>query len=446
MATDSDGAITQYEWTADGGTFPNGTATEIVPAPGNTIIWSSPATPGLYNITVKVYDSGGPFGGSATATEYLTILVDGENSSPVITSLIPEADSVFVGASIFVVASATDPDGDPLSYQWSATGGTISGDNDIDPEAIIWTAPQTGGDYTITVTVTDGRGGQGSQGVSVAVTVAREAGFIRTPFANPVRIASDSAGQIYVSDTHKNRILVYDQVGDFVREINGLNKPLAVAVSPNGNLYVGEDGLDQVSIFTTSGLPLGALNGQPVQMPNSIDIDTVLGTIFVVDTKAAQVLVFSAAGAFQHSIDGSSAVAGGFVFPAGVAVDAATQTLYVTDGGKYKVYAFGYAGNFKFSFGSMGRGAGKFSRPQGVTVDSLGRVFAVDAYQSYVQVFDTTGQFLASVGTFGTAKGELSVPLDVYVDQFNRLLVTSNDNSRVEVYGLDDDTIPLPKF
>ena len=445
IASDPDGEITQYEWTADGGAFPNGTLTEIVPAPENTIEWSAPTQSGYYNITITVYDNGGPFGGgSATATDYLTILVDGENNSPIITSLIPEADSVFVGDSIFVIASATDQDGDPLTFQWSASGGTISGDDDVDPEAIIWTAPSTGGAHTITVTVSDGRGGQSSQGVGVNATVAIDAGFIRTPSANPVRIASDSFGQIYVTDTHKDRILVYDQVGTFVRQIDGLSAPLGLAITPDGRIYVGEDGSDQVSIYSTSGPLLGVLDGPPVQMPNSIDIDPVAGKIFVADSKAAMVLVYDINGIFQYSIDGSTAGDGAFIFPVGVAVDPAAQTLYVMDRGTYKVYGFDYMGNYLTSFGSVGRGDGRFSRPQGLTIDGDGRVFATDAFQSYVQVFDSAGQFLASIGSFGTAKGQLSVPLDVHVDQFNRLLVTSNNNSRVEVYGLSDGIIPLP--
>jgi len=445
IASDSDGEITQYEWTADAGTFQNGTATQIVPAPVNTIVWTAPAESGYSNITVTVYDSGGSFGGPpAIATQYLTILVDGGNNAPIITSLVPESDLVFLGASIFVTASAMDSDGDPLEFQWSASGGTITGDNDSDPEAIIWTAPQSGGDLTITVTVTDGHGGQSAKSVAVTAGIASEGGYIRTLAANPVRITTDDSGQIYVSDTSKDRILVYNEYGDFVREIGGLDAPLGLAAGASGKLYVGEDDSDKVSIYSSSGAFISAFSGPAVEMPNYIDVDSALDKVFVVDSRAAKVLVYNTSGAFQYAIDGSSAIPTGFIFPVGVAVDAATQTIYVTDAGSYQVHGFDYAGNSRINFGVAGRGNGKFTRPQGVAVDTHDHIFAVDSYQSCVQVFNSSGQFVATVGSFGEGLGELSVPLSACVDKFDRLLVTSNDNSRIEVYNLTDGIIPLP--
>jgi sugar lactone lactonase YvrE len=380
----------------------------------------------------------------ATATEYVSIFVDGQNNSPIITSLVPEADSVLFGDSIFIVASATDPDSDPLTYQWNASRGTITGDSDADPEAITWTAPSYGADCTITVTVTDGQGGQAMQSIVVSSGVAYDVGYIRTWGANPVRVATDSLGQIYLSDTTKDRILIYNEFGDFIGGIYGLDNPLGIAIGPSGRIYVGEDGSDSVSIYNASGTFLGIFTGPAVQMPNSIDVDIALNSVFVTDSQGGLVLVYDTNGAFRYSIDGTAAVAGGFIFPVGVAVDGATQTIYVTDGGTYEVHGLDYVGNSRVNMGGMGRGDGLFARIQGVDVDANGRIFAVDSWQSCVQVFDETGAFLAVVGSFGSGRGELSIPMDAHIDQFDRLLVTSNDNSRVEVYSLTDGIIPLP--
>ena len=445
IASDPDGAITYYEWWADGGAFPNGTTSQTLTAPTNTIEWSAPAETGYYNIAVTVYDDGGgPETQPATAIEYLAIYVDGQNNSPTITSLIPEADSVLLGTSIFVTVSAIDPDSNPLSYTWSASGGTITGDNDVDPETIIWTAPLSVRDCTITATVTDGRGGQAQQSVVVTAGIAYEVGYIRTAGANPVRITTDTLGHIYVSDTGRDRILIYDEFGDYIGGIFRLGGPLGLAAGPGGRLYIGEDDSDRVSIYNTSGTLLGTFGGPTVEMPNSIDVDAALDRVFVVDSAGALVLVYDTNGIFQYSIDGSAAVAGGFIFPVGVSVDAATSTIYVTDAGTYQVHGLDYAGNSRVNFGGMGNGAGLFTRPQGVGVDGEGRIFAVDSYQSRVQVFDSTGTYLATVGSFGSDNGELSIPMDAHIDRFDRLLVTSNDNSRIEVFSLTDRAIPLP--
>jgi hypothetical protein len=48
-----------------------------------------------------------------------------------------------------------DPDGDKLTYLWRATGGKITGEG----STVGWTSPGVSGDYTLTVVVSDGRGG-----------------------------------------------------------------------------------------------------------------------------------------------------------------------------------------------------------------------------------------------------------------------------------------------
>jgi len=76
------------------------------------------------------------------------------NRRPVITSLEAEADWIAPLDSLQVTCTASDLDDDELSYEWSTTGGNITGTG---PEAI-WTAPEEVGMYDITVVVDDGQG------------------------------------------------------------------------------------------------------------------------------------------------------------------------------------------------------------------------------------------------------------------------------------------------
>lgn len=53
-----------------------------------------------------------------------------------------------------------------LNYEWSATGGQIQGKGDI----VAWTAPDTTGEYTITVVVSNNKGGKATSSVTILVT------------------------------------------------------------------------------------------------------------------------------------------------------------------------------------------------------------------------------------------------------------------------------------
>jgi len=70
---------------------------------------------------------------------------------PHITSLEAEAEWVAPLDGLQVTCNASDRDGDELSYEWSTTGGSITGTG----SEVIWTAPEEAGMYGITVVVED---------------------------------------------------------------------------------------------------------------------------------------------------------------------------------------------------------------------------------------------------------------------------------------------------
>jgi hypothetical protein len=88
------------------------------------------------------------------------------NHPPVIDSLTTEPQKVKKAMTSTIKCLASDPDGDELSYTWSANGGNISGEGSV----VTWVAPNTFGTYTIIVTVTDGRGGETTKSIDIVVT------------------------------------------------------------------------------------------------------------------------------------------------------------------------------------------------------------------------------------------------------------------------------------
>jgi outer membrane protein OmpA-like peptidoglycan-associated protein len=75
--------------------------------------------------------------------------------------------SVQVGQTSTVTADAQDPDGDPLTYQWTTATGTLTSPT---ARQSPWTAPNQPGAVPVTVTVNDGRGGTASDTVTIQVT------------------------------------------------------------------------------------------------------------------------------------------------------------------------------------------------------------------------------------------------------------------------------------
>lgn len=77
-----------------------------------------------------------------------------------------EPCTVEVGKTSSVTAVAQDPDGDTLTYRWTAPSGTLQ--NPADRQTI-WTAPQQEGPVQLTVTVDDGKGGTASANTTIQV-------------------------------------------------------------------------------------------------------------------------------------------------------------------------------------------------------------------------------------------------------------------------------------
>jgi outer membrane protein OmpA-like peptidoglycan-associated protein len=77
-----------------------------------------------------------------------------------------EPCTVQVGQTSTLTADAQDPDGDQLTYRWTAPAGSFQ--NPADRQTV-WTAPQQEGPVQATVTVNDGRGGTASSQVTIQV-------------------------------------------------------------------------------------------------------------------------------------------------------------------------------------------------------------------------------------------------------------------------------------
>jgi hypothetical protein len=87
------------------------------------------------------------------------------NNPPAITDLHADTMIVQPPGTSNIICTATDPDGDHLTYRWTTSGGTVDGSG----ASATWTAPVSPGSYLITVVVSDGKDGATSRDITLTV-------------------------------------------------------------------------------------------------------------------------------------------------------------------------------------------------------------------------------------------------------------------------------------
>lgn len=264
-------------------------------------------------------------------------------------------------------------------------------------------------------------------------------------FREPVRLATDAAGRLYVTDPRLGAITVRDESGKFLAIKRGFDQPLGVAVDTSGRIFVCEAGKGRVSIFTPGWIPAGAL-GQgdgEFRMPNHILI-TPDGLVYVVDSLANQVKVYGPGNQLVRQIGTPGLQAGQFNFPTGIAI-APSGEIFVSDQGNERIQVFDANGAFLRKFGGLIGMMGTnttFGRIQGLLADAHGRIYLADSFRGVVVVVNSTGTLLGNLGAFGSGPGQLTGPASLVIDRNNRLIVAAPGNTRVELYGLDTYTDP----
>jgi len=152
-ASDPDNDPLTYGYSATGGT---------VEGTGVDARWSSGSvSPGSYTVNVKVDDGRG-----GTASCSADIKVEEKPNHPPTASLSIERNSLLPGEKTGVTCNGSDPDNDPLTYSYTATGGQITGTGSNVQFDSTGLQP---GNYTVKCTVNDGRGGAADSSGSLEV-------------------------------------------------------------------------------------------------------------------------------------------------------------------------------------------------------------------------------------------------------------------------------------
>jgi len=168
VAKDEDGDILFYTWSADKGAFEGS---------GKNILWTAPDVPGDCIITSTVTDGkGGEIESHTTITVasmtkinrppiIRSILVTPRGKQSVDVTLASQALRIRRWDVVDIKCIAIEPDGEEMSFVWTATAGKLSGEGDM----IEYIASE-GKDQVITVTVMDSAGYSTSSEILLSIS------------------------------------------------------------------------------------------------------------------------------------------------------------------------------------------------------------------------------------------------------------------------------------
>jgi len=244
-------------------------------------------------------------------------------------------------------------------------------------------------------------------------------------------------GIIYVADPGAKGVHRFDPVAERYDLIvaqgdAALPSPVALARGNDGEIYVTDSELAQVLVIRPGAKAAVPLALPQMAQPTGIAFDPKSGRLYVVDTAAHRVNVFSRDGTLQSSFGRRGAGDGEFNYPTLLWRDSGGQ-IYVTDSLNFRIQIFDAQGQFLKQFGQLGDGTGDNIRQKGVATDSYGHIYVVDALFNALQIFDQSGRLLLSLGSLGSERGEFWLPIGIFIGEEDLIYIADSYNQRIQI-------------
>ena len=224
---------------------------------------------------------------------------------------------------------------------------------------------------------------------------------------------------------------------------DNLHFPGGVAVDAAGNVYVSDTHNNRIQKFTSRGAYLSkwgtrGTNAGCFDYPQGLATDN-SGNVYVADTHNNRVQKFTATGAFLNQWGELGSGVGEFDSPYSVAVDSAGN-VYVADAHNDRIQKFNSDGAYLSEFGSTGAEAGQLDQPKSVAIDLGGNIYVADAdgnsHNNRVQLFASDGTILSQWGSLGSGPGQFNFAARVAVDRTGlKIYVCDASNDRVQLFG-----------
>ncbi|KAB0664481.1 hypothetical protein F6V25_13160 [Oryzomonas japonica] len=236
-----------------------------------------------------------------------------------------------------------------------------------------------------------------------------------------------SKGKIYVCDTSGGQLVIIDPVNkkfDYLKGNYGdgkLKKPVNVALDDDGNIYVVDTMRKEVLVYDSMGNYLKSF-GKELEKAKPVDIVAYKNRLYLLDIFQGDIKVLDRrTGRLLTTIGKDEGSSKGLRMPVNFTIDKA-GFMYVTNAGNGKVIKLDLDGHILGSFGKLGDGFGDFTRPKGVAVDDTGLIYVADGGHQNVQLFsfvDNKSRLLMFFGDPGLPVGSMNLPAGIAVSKDN---------------------------
>jgi RHS repeat-associated protein len=224
-------------------------------------------------------------------------------------------------------------------------------------------------------------------------------------------------GLIYVVDSGNDRVEVYNeekseavnQWGEAGSTAGKFKTPLAIAISPSGNVWVGDSLNRRLQEFKAEGKFVEVVGWGVIK--NSED--------------KYQVCTSGCEAGLKGEGEGQFASTWGMAFAGG--------TLYVADTGNNRVEMINEKSEPAGHFGAAGTGNGQLESPIGIaTSPTTGNLYVTDTGNNRMQVFTPSGEYVTQFASFGTGNGQLDFPEGDAINSTGEIYLVDDLNHRVE--------------
>lgn len=255
----------------------------------------------------------------------------------------------------------------------------------------------------------------------------------------PFAVCTDGADRVFVADSSAKIVHVFDLNSRHYAQWKPKEKepqfsqPVGIAWDARGRLLVSDSVAGTIFVLDGQGRYQGQIGKGALKRPCGISVQPATGRIYVADSAAHQIVIFSPTGEEVARLGRRGTSPGEFNFPIDVTVDHQGR-IYVADALNSRVQQI--APDLKTFRVIAGRGdtPGSFAQPKCLSVDNEDHLYVVDNRFEAVQIFDPDGQLLLNFGQEGHGPGEFWLPTGIFIDAKNRIWIADSYNKRVQVF------------